>query len=192
MNGKREPAGQLSRRPEDVAARNIEGLDLEEREMIATGIAARERLYGLPAAMSRDQMAGSFVGRLRLRGELSEPQYQASVIWLEDCRNNAIARCAPKQPGAVNMNATHGGNGDYENRAFTLRSVARYRNARQAVQDKQNELRGMAALFAALSYCVERDVSLDHMIGDLRTALNALAKHYKLDGNGLTGRAKAA
>lgn len=162
----------------------------DEVAALSTGIAARERLFDIPRANSRDQMAGCFVGRLRLQGELSQPQYEAAVMWQADCWNYSIAMRSPRPPGAVNLNATKGGSGDYENRVRSQASFERYELALKAVQEKQNEIRGQGALYAALNYCVTADLALTHMIGDLRTALNALAKHYGL--NGLAGKRKAA
>lgn len=181
--GKREPNGRLSQRPEDVAARNIEGLDKEERETIATGISARERLWKLDPKVSRDQMAGSFVGRLRLQGDLSQIQYEAAITWQDDVRAYGIARNSPPDASAIDLNRVQGLGSGTEKPAQARRAVRRYEDAREAVQAAQNAMHGRAALFAALSYIVERDVWLSHLVGDLRLALNALAQHYRI-GNG--------
>ncbi len=178
--GKRETAGRLSRRPEDVSARNIEGLDKDEREMIATGVAARERLWGLDPKISRDQMAGSFIGRLRLQGDLSQPQYEAALMWQEDVRAYGIARNSPPDASAIDLNRVQGLASHAEKPARARRAIRRYEAARDTVQACQNALHGRAALFAALSYVVERDVWVQHLVGDVRLALNALAHHYGL------------
>lgn len=150
------------------------------------GLAARERVHRLPKGKSRDQLAGSFCGRLRLTGELSEAQYQASVIYLEECHNNSIVCASPRQPGAVNLNAVRGSGALVpENVSWAHRCVEHYRDSKRAVQEKQNELRGMANLFGALSVCVLQDHEVMNLVGDLRYALSALARHYRLEGRGV-------
>lgn len=180
--GKRQPnTGRLAQGLADVAARLNDAMDKDERETIATGIEARVRVHGVSPTHARDQLAGSFVGRLCIGKEISRQQYEAAMMWLEDRRNYLIAtsEAQGREPGAVNLNATHGRSG-HENVAWAIRSVARYRKAGKAVQAVQDELRGTAHLFGALDNCVSRDVELFHLLPDLRYALNALARHYGL------------
>jgi hypothetical protein len=187
-SGKRENNGRLSRKPSDALKRVLETVDAEDREALAVGLEARVRVHGVRPEDARDQMAGSFIGRLCMQRVISRQQYEAAIIWTEDVQNyrKAVSAAQGREPGAVNLNATKGRN-EYENEAFVLRSRARYKAATSAVQDKQNELRGSAHLFGALETCVMRDVAIEVMVGDLRTALNALAKHY-----GLMGQRRAA
>lgn len=183
QKGKREPNGRLSRDPAIAAARHLEALDLEERAAIAVGLEARQRVFGIVPRLSRDQMAGSAVGRLCLCGELSRVQYDAAQAWLE-CREAYLRAVSPaigKQPGAINPNATHG-QSNYENVAQSRLAVARYTAACSAVQEKQNELHLHSHLTGALDVILVRDVQIENLVGDLRTALNALAKHFKLEG----------
>ncbi len=179
--GKREPNGQLSRKQADRTARSLDGLDQEQREALSVATEARQRVHGVDPKHQRDQMAGSYIGRLCLMRMISPAQYDAAMTWLEDCHNyrRAIAGAVGRQPGAIDLNATPGTSG-YENVAKVQLWRKRYKDASKAVQDKQNELRGTVALFAALNHIVERDLSLEHMVGDCRTALNALARHYLL------------
>lgn len=179
IDAKREPSGRLSRKTADERARLLVGVEKADRETLSVGLDARQRVHKVPAQNLRDQMAGSFVGRLCIGGMLSSAQYDAAMTYLEDWTNNNRAIHSPRVPGAVDLNATKGGNGDYENVAFYQRATSRWRNAVSAVQDRQNELRGAGALYAALDSCVIRDVSLDHMVGWLREALNALSRHYQ-------------
>ena len=178
--GKREPNGRLSRRAADRTARMLDGLAREERDALAVGLEARQRVHGVPARNSRDQMAGSYIGRLCISGEISRVQYDAAMQWLADGEDYSRVRRSPRPPGAVDLNRIHGGSTDGEDVAFARRAVERYEAAVAAVQERQLELRNTAVLFAALSHIVGRDLELPHMVGDCREALNALARVYKL------------
>jgi hypothetical protein len=130
QKGKREPNGRLSRQPAIAGARHVDALDMEERAMIEVGIEARQRVFGVPARMSRDQLAGSVVGRLCLSGELSRVQYDAAQAWLE-CREAYLRAVSPaigKLPGAIDPNATHG-QSNYENVGASRLAVQRYHAA---------------------------------------------------------------
>lgn len=180
IEGKREPNGRLSRRVADERTRFMLTIDKDQRETLGVGLEARERVNGTPIQQARDQMAGSFVGRLCMSSQLSSEQYDAAMTYLEDWENVGKAVHAPRQPGAVDLNATKGGSGDYENVALTRSRVERWRSAQNAVQGRQNELRGTGNLFAALDCCLLRDGEFHHLVGSLREALNALARHYRL------------
>lgn len=183
QKGRREPhTDDLSRRPEDVQARINDALDRDERDTIATGVEARQRVLGVSPANSRDQMAGSFVGRLYLQRSLLRVQYEAAMSWLEDAEGYMWAMGSPRTPGAVNLNAVRGGASKAENIGAARNAFNRYERALKAVTEKQIELRGTANLYGALSICVVQDRPVEHLVGDLRLALNALAKHYGLEG----------
>lgn len=180
--GKREPNGRLSRRRTEVSARLRDALDRDERDTISVAVEARQRVWQVPQAQSRDQMAGSFMGRLCLAGEISRIQYEAALLWIEASEKNSIACRSPRPPGAVDLNRTIGRGSDYEDVAAVTRWREQYEAASKAVQEAQNHLRGTASLFAALYECVIQDRAFVHMVPDCRLALNALAKHYKIDG----------
>lgn len=182
QKGKRELNGQLSRRPAERNTRHLDGLDQEQRAMISTAIEARQRVWGLSPAVSRDQMAGSAIGRYCLQGNITRQQYDAAMIYLEVRNDHLIAVRAPRQPGAVDLNATHGSSGDYENINRTHKAIAAYDEMTGVIREKQIEVGNMGNLFGALDAVICRDVMLEHLLGDVRTALNALVKHYGLDG----------
>ncbi len=179
--------GRLSRKPADVMNRLAASLDQDERETLRPGIEARVRLHGIAPEVSRDQRAGSFVGRLCMSGEISAVQYEASLTFLEDHRNNLMAIRAPRDPSGVDLNRVQGGSVDEENVEFYRRSTTRWRSAVDAVQVRQNEVGGAGALYAALQTCILQDLECHHMTGWLREGLNALARHY-----GLGDKARAA
>ena len=177
--GQREANGRLSRKKVDVAGRLNGRLDKEERETLRIGAEARYRLHGLPPEMCRDQRAGSFVGRLAMSGEISAQQYEAAKMYGEVYHAMQLAVGGPKPSGAVNLNATKGLPGP-ENVDRARKALADWRASLEAVQERQNEVRSGGALIAALDYCVLRDETHPHMVGWLRDALNALARHYRI------------
>jgi hypothetical protein len=194
--GKREPNGRLSRKPEDQGARQVKTflekqrqLEQAERDAIEPGLAARVRIWGVKPSDSRSQMAGSFVGRLCLSGEISRAQYDALLAYQDDCVAYRQAIDSPRgSPSAVNLNATHGrSRSPADDEQFVARATERYIGSDKkggvcrAIQDKQCEVGMTANLWAALSLCVMEDKDLPHMVGELRVAANALGKHYKLD-----------
>jgi len=183
QNGKREPNGQISRKVADVASRHYEKLEREEVMTIAVAVAAREHLFGVSIGHSRDQKAGSYVGRLCLQGSINNAQYDAAMTFLAQKHGYDIAMRTPRQPGAIDLNATKGGNGDYENVALTLRTKAQYEAALKAIMVANCEPSNRGCnLYAALDYTVLRDQVLDHLLSDTRVALNALVRHYGLNG----------
>lgn len=179
--GKREANGKLSRKPEQVAQRLNEAFDREEREALAVGVEARMRLWKVPEALSRDQKLGSFVGRLCMAREISLAQYDAAMKWLESCEAHSWAIASPKRPNAVDINAARGAPTAPENLSLVARIMEKHQGAKKAVQAEQDILGLHAHLFGALQYLVEQDVELHHLVGDLRYALNALARFYKLE-----------
>jgi hypothetical protein len=180
--GIREPNGKLSRRVNEVTRRHYEQLEREEVENMSVGIAVRELRYGVGKEASRDQLLGSFTGRLCSGGQLSRQQYAAAEAYLEAWHNMSRAVRGPRAPGAIDLNATKGGSGDYENVAQAQKAMADWKAASKAIQERQNELRGVGTLNAALYHIVLMDHEFYHLIPSAREALNALARHYRLEG----------
>jgi hypothetical protein len=127
----------------------------------------------------RDTDAGSFVGRLRISGEISMQQCEAAHRYFEVYQEMQRAIGGPKPAGAIDLNATKGMPAP-ENAERATKALADWRAALAAVQGRQDEVRAGGALIAALDYCVLRDEAHMHMLGWLREALNALAHHFKI------------
>ncbi|GEM_PF-2000829 len=178
-SGNREANGRLSRKKPDIMKRLVGEHDKEEREAMRTGIEARHKHYGYDAKTAKDQRAGSFIGRLAMSGEITAQQHEAALRYLEVYTEMQIAVGGPKPSGAVNLNATKGLPGP-ENVERSTKALAGWRAAEKAVQERQNELRGQGAIYAALDYCVIRDQEQIHMLGWLREGLNALARHFRI------------
>jgi len=185
-SGKREPNGKLSRKPADVANRRKVAWDMQAQEAIAPVLEARQRLFGLSADEARDQRAGSFIGRLCLMGVKDETegitltQYEALCAWENSAKANSMVISGPKSDAAFDPNRVAGRAAELGEK-FANRIRAQHHRAEVAVQAKQNELRGTANLFSALYECVQRDREHFHLLGDLRAAANALARHYGLE-----------
>jgi hypothetical protein len=178
----REPNGRASRRKKDVMEQFLEDLTKEDRETQGTALIARHRVLGVEPRHSRDQKAGSAIGRYCLQGLVTQAQYDAAMLFLESYHRNLRAIDAPPQPGAVDLNRTHGLAVGLENVKQLTKWRAEHKATLAAIQDKQNEIRLMGNLYGALYEIVIRDHALEHLLGDLRTAANALVKHYRLDG----------
>lgn len=174
---KREASGRVQRPNAQNAA--------EEAMSVAMGY--RARVFGIRPSDLKNQMAESFVGRLCIGKELSPVQYDAAMTFLADHRNMAAAIQAPRDPSGLDFNRVHGAGLAEENVEQYERARRRWKGAVDAVQERQNELRGAGALYAALETCVLRDVQATHMVGWLREGLNALVRHY-----GLGERVRAA
>ena len=99
--GKREPNGRLSRQPKHAAERNMADLDAEQRDTLSVGLDARERVFGVKPSQSRDQMAGSVIGRWCLQNIISRSQYDAAMLFQESHTRNLLAIDAPPQPAAA-------------------------------------------------------------------------------------------
>lgn len=179
--GKREINGRLSRDPEDRKAREIAAIDAEAWDAMHVAVMARVRVHGVPLERAKGQNAGSFVGRLRDEQQLSDAQLDAAQTYLVERAAYRRAISAPPDIDAVDLNRVKG-RASAENGERSQRDRARYEATLKAVQDAQNALHGTATLFAALDFCLVRDMPLRHLVGDLRLALNALAKHYGLIG----------
>lgn len=179
QGGKREANGRLSRKPVDVTKHLNDQLDADEREALRTGVEARHRLHGIAPGQLRDTDAGSFVGRLRITGEITMQQCEAAKEYCRVYEEMQAAVGGPRPSGAVDLNATRGLPGP-ENVSRSIEAREAWNNATKAVQDRQDEIRGGGALIAALDYCVLRDEEHPHMVGWLREGLNALARHFRI------------
>lgn len=168
--------------------------DRDEAEAMHTALVARWRLHGVKPSDCKDQRAGSVIGRLRMQHEaqskagvsspdgLSLVQYEAALRWLELSEAHARVVCAPKGAGAADLNRVGGPSVNSAARDAKDAKIERdYEAMRVAIQQCQNQHRSFV-LFAALDLIVGRDRDQPHMYGDLRVALNAIARHLNLVG----------
>lgn len=179
-SGKREANGQLSRRQEERRARDQAKVDTADWETMSVALMARWKVHKVEPKKLRDQKAGSAVGRFNLQGHITEEQYAAAEAYLEEFHDYMSAINAPRQPGAVNLNATRGLSVGVENVDRVKAIVEARVETVKAIREKQIEIGNRGNLFGALDAVLVRGVELDHLLGDLRTALNALVRRYRV------------
>jgi hypothetical protein len=131
----------------------------------------------------RNQKAASAVGRFCLQGHITEAQYQAAESYIEEYEAYLLAINAPRQPGAINLNATRGLSVGREDQARTAAAIAARKATEMAIREKQIEIGNRGNLFGAIDAVLIRDVEMDHLLGDLRTALNALIRRYRVNAD---------
>lgn len=154
-------------------ARIRAGKDIEHMGQVEVRMAH----YDLSEEQALDQKAGSVVGRLRLKGELSEAQWLAAEEWL---RLHAEFKQAVKAPDALRNGTGAGGDlpetRDY--REWCELVVEAYGRAERAIL-RANGVQGMRYNCpAAIDLILERDQELPHLVPDLGVALTALALHF--------------
>jgi hypothetical protein len=186
-DGAREPSGRLSRQPAERKVRDAAAIEATEWDTMGQALMARNRVHGVEPANLRDQLAGSAVGRMYLKGQITRTQLEASQAYVAERDEYYQYIQVPRQPGAVDLNATKGASTAAENVPRVIKVTEAVKATDRAVMEAQIEIGNFGNLFGALNTVLVMDVELDHLVGDLRTALNALARRY-----GLTGRAKAA
>jgi len=183
---KREPNGRLTRKAPEKKKRKQSAFDKAQDETIAVARDARQRLFGLSKDDARSQDGGTFIGRLCVQGRggngvegITASQYEALCRWEELAAQHRGVVAAPRGDGAFDPNKVSG-RGSGVGNGYAAKVEEDYRNAHEAIQTAQNELRGRGVLFAALYECVERDREFFHLVGDLRHAANALIRHFKI------------
>lgn len=182
--GNREPSGRLSRKAgdrKDLAAR-------EEDENRSVAVEARVRRHGIKKTEALDQRAGSVIGRWQMYGIISKPQYEAALQYQSDAYRYSIMAGGPKPANAQDLNAVHGFDGaDPDKRLQQDRHIrAQFDGALRVVVEATLTNDGDPA--GALAAVVMRDEGDEKKhAGDLRVALNALARYY-----GITGMRKSA
>jgi hypothetical protein len=149
-----------------------EGID----EIMQIAKANRRRL-GVPEPELRNQLAGSFLGRLRLAGEINARQYAAGERWgavvARYARLMGIPCPSPKSP----LPTLIGGGDRHADEALPDEAIARirrdYADAFAALLDCPDGRAAIAALKTAV--IADRPARL----GDLRSGLNVLCRLWR-------------
>lgn len=166
----RTESGQLSRGRGRVAAEAVDRVATE----------ARTRLFGISNSAARDQKAGTALGRLSLSGEISRRQYMAGERILSLRSNYLTALSAPKGPEQIWDSAAFTSTDEEQHAAWCRAVIAAYDAAIRAMVAAGWQHRN-SNLIGAVDSIIYRDQPLQHLVGDLRLALNALARHFGLD-----------
>lgn len=171
----REPNGRISR----------SGIRHEPADVVA--LEARRRIWGLTEKEVKDQMAATFVGRLRLlnkrtQGEegISQAQYDASQSYL--ALREAYLRAIQAPGRLIDAEGTGATLSEDEYEDWVRRTKEAWKECSRSIMEAQCFYRH-ENLFAALDLCVVRDEPHEHLVGSLRTVLNYLARHFKVPGS---------
>lgn len=132
----------------------------------------RVEMYGGDMKGAGDQMRGTLIGRLRLSNEISDVQHSALQRYFELSERYFASIHAPDS-----LRSKSGGSAmripDDEADVLTQKN---WRDVMTVIGDAQKYHNGN--LLAALHFMVVRDEFHEHMLGDVRLAANALARHY--------------
>ncbi len=162
-----------------------------EKEAMATVIAARRRHYGVSAREARDPRLGTALGRLNYQGRISAAQYQAGLtfgeLYQRHHRTMGLPTPSPRSVAGLLINEGIFGGSDYvPSPDDVARMRRRFEDAMAALDacDREHRL-SMGRRPALLIYrvvCVDEDGGHwpDEDIGNLRAALNALVKVFRL------------
>lgn len=159
--------------------------DRDEQAVMNVALTARANHYELRPHQLQDQRAGSIVGRLVLGGQksdgLSMVQYEAAQRYQSDYSQylKATGSVLPQQPRAMDLNRIHGNSDHPENIGKITRIIKHWSKLRTHLLDAAHQHRN-PNLFAALDNIVIADRDVGRYRGDLRLALNALAKFYSI------------
>jgi len=187
LAGHREPNGRLSRRVVYVNARDV----MNAKEAQSVVVAARMRHYGISEDAAAKNVAGSpnagtVHGRMALDGEkaggISQAQWDAAEWFIG--KRGAYLR-AIESPNQETGRTEGGGEFDPDRHAEFCRMARESWSAVcDCIQTASTENR--APLMSALDVFLVRGHHLQHMVGDLRIALNAVHRRF-LAGQRRTG-----
>jgi hypothetical protein len=180
----RTPSGKLT---ESKAVRREiaqQQSDQNERAAMHTALDARRRKFGANEDTARDQRWSTVVGRLRMKDEIDEAQYQAALAYAGIHGRYLKSIEAPGQPSNANEPAPCDVCGSYVPCDECAADSANHRSSQRArVQeivdalcDKVNSR--LPAL--ALDNIVLRDIEMPRLHPYLFMALNALAQHFRM------------
>jgi hypothetical protein len=135
---------------------------------------ARVRLHGVNQNDADQPEAGSFIGRLKMTGQISPAQYEAFIRYQMTRERYLIAINAPDS-----LATRSGGVMNIPDPESDRKAITAWDGVMQAIRTAQMYQRGN--LMAALNFLVTRDEPHHHMVGDLRIVGNALCRHYGID-----------
>ncbi|SDB57654.1 hypothetical protein SAMN02982931_04596 [Bauldia litoralis] len=177
--GKRHPCGKRIRQE-------------TEKEAMSTVIEARKRHYGVTARQARDERLGTAFGRLAFHGLISDEQYQAGLAFAELYRRHHVAMGlpmpSPRSVAGILINeGIFGGSPGEPGLDVIERLRRRFDDATDALDQCDREHRlspgRRPTLLVYRVLCVDEDTRRwpDEDIGNLRVALNALVRVFRLE-----------
>ncbi|OPB31413.1 hypothetical protein [Bartonella sp. AR 15-3] len=143
------------------------------KSMDKLAIEMRAKRFGLTIEEAKNPLSSTYVGRLYLKGELTQDQYDAAQKYLQ-IKNDYW--CAKGLPSAVyDESPIISDNGAREK--WVQMATEHFSAVQNVVQEAQC-LYHQYNLHAALQYLVIEDQSLPQLVCSLRIVLNALYKHF--------------
>lgn len=165
----------------NVDRREPNGRASRSRDPRITALEARMKIFGITREQAMDQKAATNLGRLAMMGRadgLSQDQYEAALRYLDLRNDYSKSILSPgahfDSNGAVDSSDPDA-YADWCNRVKTS-----YENAREAIQEAQNEHR-TENLWAALQYVIVEDQMMQHLLGSARLVCNVLHRHFMID-----------
>lgn len=172
----REPNGRPSRRKIHIQERT----EMTEREAKSVALAARARMTGLPEHLidgkpeTGKPNVGTTHGALCLTGQITADQWSAAE-WFLHRRNEYLQ--AIKAPGAQWQQGQEAGSDPSAYANWCARAKQAWRGIVACIAEASIETR--SPVMAAFDHILERQTpGLHHMLGDLRTGLNAIHRGF--------------
>jgi hypothetical protein len=162
-----------------------------ERDAMSTAIEARKRLFGVTTKQAKDERLGTALGRLAFREFISEKQYQAGVAFGELYHAHQILMGmpspSPRSVAGLLINEGIFGASPSEPVLEVIERVKRRFADATSVLDACDREQRMSAgtrptLLVYRIICTDQDAMrwAEEDIGNLRIALNALARAFRL------------
>jgi hypothetical protein len=168
LNVDRTPSGQISRAA-SAYRENEEPIEV------------RMRMWGLSEVDARDQKSATVHGRMRLKKQITEQQYQAGEDMAKLYRSYLKAMSIPNaMEHGAGAGSERGASVEYE--AWARGIVARWTGVRAAIREAQQVHRS-ANLWSALDYMNFRNEHHRHMEGDYAVLLHVVTVHFGLTKN---------
>lgn len=176
-DGKREPNGRLSRRPEDTMNRITE----TEAQIKSVALEARQRHTGIWAEVIdiAKPNPGTEHGVLCLQGVLTGDQWSAAEWYLNARACHLRAICAPGGEGSSRGSANPPSEHDSKYIRWAQESEDMWGLIRKCLVEASAQSR--SPILAAFAEILEKGNRMDHMTGDLRLGLNALHRSFFID-----------
>ncbi|WP_208442289.1 hypothetical protein [Bartonella raoultii] len=157
----REPNGRISRTkmPRDP----IDKLAIE----------MRAKRFCLTIEEAKNPLADTYIGRLYLKGNLNQDQYDAAQKYLE-VRNDYS--CAKTLPSAV-YDEMPSSSDEVAREKWVEFATKQFLNMQEVIKETQHLYR-QHNFYAALQYLVVEDQELAYLVPSLRIVLNTLQKYF--------------
>jgi hypothetical protein len=167
--GPREPNGRASRKIADVQSRDW----LAEKEARSVAVEARQRVFGVTEEEAKDPHAGTLLGRMLQRGELSQAQMDAANRYIE------VKTSFQRSIGCPPVHDQTRPEGETTRTYEEICAEARrkYEDTMDIVKEACHEARSEGPR-TALENIVLRDIQMPFLNGHLRSVLNRLHAHF--------------